>query len=252
MITECKEDVIHENNRFDIVIPVGPNDTSIITTQIEYTKKNIIGYRNIYIICCNDSLTIDGCITISENIFPFSLQTIAEYHGKVERNGWYLQQLLKLYAGFVIPDILDKYLVIDSDTFFLKQTRFIDNGKCLYAYGVEYHPTYFAHMQKLHPRLTKKYTNISGICHHMIFEKRYLKELFEIVENVHKDIFYKIFLKNVTDIRGSGASEYEIYFNYMCHKHPDKIVIRPLQWKNTNTMEIYGNFDYVSYHWYMR
>ena len=35
---------------FDIVIPVGPNDKSIIEQQIKYTKKNIIGYRNIYLI----------------------------------------------------------------------------------------------------------------------------------------------------------------------------------------------------------
>ena len=31
----------------------------------------------------------------------------------------------------------------------------------------------------------------------------------------HNDLFYNIFLKNVTDLNGSGASEYEIYFNYM-------------------------------------
>jgi FkbM family methyltransferase len=251
-MTGWQEDVIYENNAFDIVIPVGPNDIGIVTKQIEYTKQNIIGYRNIYIICCNDSLHIDGCITVSENIFPFSLQTVADYHGTLERNGWYLQQLLKLYAGFVIPGILEKYLVIDSDTFFLKPTKFIENGKCAYNFGTEYHPPYFEHMYKLHPTFTKKYTNISGICHHMMFEKRYSKEIFDIVENVHNDTFYNVFLKNVTQVNGSGASEYEIYFNYMCHKHPDEIVIRPLQWKNTNTLEISGDFDYVSYHWYMR
>ena len=35
---------------FDIVIPLGPDDKSIIEKQIEYTKKNVIGYRNIYLI----------------------------------------------------------------------------------------------------------------------------------------------------------------------------------------------------------
>ena len=35
---------------FDIVIPVGPYDKLCIYKQIEYTKKNVIGYRNIYII----------------------------------------------------------------------------------------------------------------------------------------------------------------------------------------------------------
>ena len=98
---------------FDIVIPVAPNDISVIQKQIEYTKKNVIGYRNIYLICYNE-LQIEDCITISEDIFPFSIETVANCHGKMDRNGWYLQQLLKLYVGFVIvnipniPDILDK------------------------------------------------------------------------------------------------------------------------------------------------
>ena len=114
-----------ENNMFDIVIPIGPNDIDVVKTQLEYTKKNILGYRNIYIICYDETIQIDGCIHIPEKIFPFSIETVAEYHGKLDRNGWYLQQLLKLYAGLVIPDILDKYLVLDSDTFFFKTNRFL-------------------------------------------------------------------------------------------------------------------------------
>ena len=42
-----------------------------------------------------------------------------------------------------IQNILDKYLVIDSDTFFLKPTTFIENNKCLYNYGSEYNKSYF-------------------------------------------------------------------------------------------------------------
>ena len=86
---------------FDIVIPLGPLDNNVINQQIPFTKKNIIGYRNIYIITCNKNYNFEGCITICEDIFPFSMETVQEFHGKRERNGWYLQQLLKLYAGKV-------------------------------------------------------------------------------------------------------------------------------------------------------
>jgi len=240
------------NNIFDIVIPVGPNDKSVIEQQIKYTQKNIIGYRNIYLICYDPSITIHGCITIHENIFPFNIETVAKYHGKLERNGWYLQQLLKLYAGKCIPNILDKYLVIDSDTFFLKPTTFVENNKCLYNYGTEYHKPYFKHMFILHNNLTKVDMNKSGICHHMIFEKKYINELISNIEKNHNELFYNIFLQEVTDINGSGASEYEIYFNYMLKYNPDKIKIRKLHWKNTNTLETNNNYDYISYHWYMR
>lgn len=241
-------------NIFDIVIPVGPNDIDIINNQIIYTKKNVIGYRNIYLISCNDSLYIDGCITIKEDIFPFNMETIIKFHGKNKRNGWYLQQLLKLYASYVIPGIMDTYLVIDSDTFFIKPTTFIRDNKCLYCYGTEYHKPYFFHMKQLDQSLEKVDKQKSGICHHMIFEKKYIDELFRLVEDKHKDLFYNIFLKCVENryILHSGASEYEIYFNYMLKYHNDKIIIRKLLWKNSSKLEDGCKYDYLSIHHYIR
>lgn len=237
---------------FDIVIPIGPNDKSVIEEQIKHTKKNIIGYRNIYLICYDPSLSIDGCITINENIFPFNMETVEKFHGQLKRNGWYLQQLLKLYAGKIITGILDKYLVIDSDTFFLKPTTFVENNQCLYNYGTEYHIPYFDHMKKLDKDLIKMDINKSGICNHMIFETKYIDELITKIEKNHNETFYNIFLKLVTEKEGSGASEYEIYFNYMLKYYPTKIKIRNLNWLNTNNLQTNNNLDYISYHWYLR
>jgi uncharacterized short protein YbdD (DUF466 family) len=236
----------------DIVIPVGPNDISVIHEQIKHTKANIIGYRNIYLIYKDTSLQIDGCITISENIFPFNKDTVAQYHGKLDRNGWYLQQLLKLYAGNIIPDILDTYLVIDSDTFFLKPTKFNHDGKWLYCFGIENHTPYFEHMAKLHPSFVKMDIAMSGICHHMIFQKKYLNELFKIIETCHAAQFFEVFLKMVTLFNGSGASEYELYFNYMLKWHPSEILIRALKWQNVTRLSGSLQNDYESVHWYRR
>ena len=244
------------NNIFDIVIPVGPNDKFTIYKQVEFTKRNIIGYRNIYLICYDPNIDIDGCITIRESIFPFSLENVSDFHGKLSRNGWYLQQLIKLYALLIIPDILDKCLVIDADTFFLRPTVFIENNKCLYNFGSEYHTGYFSHMLKMDDQLTKVYSEKSGICHHMMFEKRYVNELITKIEKTHNDKFYNIFLKMVseTEFSGSGASEYEIYFNYIFKNHRNDVEIRRLKWYNSGTLNINSaaDIDYISYHWYMR
>jgi hypothetical protein len=255
---EIKEDntmVLTKKKLFDIVIPVGPNDIDVIHHQIEYTKKNIIGYRNIYIISSSKDLKVEGCIVYYENIFPFSMETIKSHFGDISRTGWYLQQLIKLYAGISIPDILERYLVIDSDTYFIRPTKFLDeNKRALYNYGSEYHHPYFEHMRILDNNLTKQDIGKSGICHHMFFETKYIKELFGVVEEKHVGNFYDIFLKSVKDIHGSGASEYEIYFNYMLKYHPEKIKIRELKWKNTKDISSIENedYDYVSYHYYMR
>ena len=239
-------------NQMDIVIPVGPNDRSVIEDQIKYTKKNIIGYRNIYLIYKDTSLQIDGCITITEDLYPFNKDTVAKYHGKLDRNGWYLQQLLKLYAGNIIPGILDTYLVIDSDTFFLKPTVFQHNGKWLYCFGVENHKPYFDHMARLHPSFVKMDPSRSGICHHMVFQKKYVNEMLKLVEDKHGGQFFDIFLKEVTLFNDSGASEYEMYFNYMLKTHPSEILLRNLRWQNVARLTGGLQNDYESVHWYCR
>lgn len=246
------------SNLFDIVIPVGPNDAKIVQKQIEYTKRNVIGYRNIYLISYDPLLQVDGCITVDERSFPFTMDTVAAHLGKTERNGWYLQQLLKLYAGICIPDILGRYLVIDTDTFFLKQTHFVDpaSNKCVYTVGREYHIPYFEHMTRLCPELRKKIRE-SGISNHMIFETQYVKQMMEMVEafqGKERGPFSDIFLREVdkAHILGSGASEYEMYFNYMLNTHPDKILLRELKWCFHKNLRVPDNFDFVSVHWYQR
>ena len=238
---------------FDIVIPLSPKDLGKFNKQIASTKRNVVGYRNIYIVTPKKDLSIDGCITIDENIFPFNKDDIAKYHGKLIRNGWYLQQLIKLYAPFVIQGMLDRYLVLDSDTFFLRPTTFVDDdGKCLYNTGVEYHLPYFGHMQKLFPSFRRYDKNVSGICHHMMFEKKFISEIFEMVETKHSMPFWKAFISMVdkVDYKLSGASEYEIYFNFMLIFHPTEIKIRRLKWANIpiSQVSINDNIDYVSDH----
>jgi hypothetical protein len=94
----------------------------------------------------------------------------------------------------------------------------------------------------------------SGICHHMLFQTKFVKELFAMVELEHNgELFYNVFLKTVTEHSGSGASEYDIYFNFILHKHPDEITLRKLNWENTNDLNKLKNlnYDYLSFPYYM-
>lgn len=242
---------------FDIVICVGPNDKEIIYKSIQYTKNNIIDYRNIYLVSFDNNIKIDGTITINESIFPFNkrkIEEIFDYYS--DRTGWYLQQLIKLYSGKTIPNILDNYLVIDSDTFFLKPTEFINNdGKFLYNTSNEYHLPYFYHMNRMNSIL-RKTSRFSGISHHCLFNKKILDELFRLVEGNQSISFWELFLKAVdrNDIQFSGASEYEIYFTFLHIFHVDKFILRELSWKNSSELNKYDkyDFDYVSVHWYLR
>jgi hypothetical protein len=243
---------------FDIVIPVGPNDIEMIQTSINYTKQNIIGYRNIYLISSFDNLYVQDCIIISEKIFPFKIIDIDNILGKNNRNGWYLQQLLKLYAGNIIPGILERYLVIDADTCFLKPTVFITNdNKCIYTTGTEYHEPYFSHMNRLHPSLKKNHP-LSGISHHTLFERKIINSLIKMVEDYHNNekSFWKLYLEKIDPQHHShsAAAENEMYFSCIYLFNNNNIVIRQLKWANVNNINNYldKDLDFISVHWYMR
>lgn len=77
---------------FDIVVLVGPNDLNVISHNLEY-KKNIIGYRNIYLISCDD-LFIEDCIMFKEDIFPFTIKTLENIFEKK------IQETVGIYSNY--------------------------------------------------------------------------------------------------------------------------------------------------------
>ena len=92
----------------------------------------------------------------------------------------------------------------------------------------------------------------------MLFNKKYLNEIFAMVEELHKKPFWQAFilcvdehLKHNITTSESGASEYELYFNYMFKTYNNDIIIRNLNWSNisSHTFKMSTtklNYDYVS------
>jgi hypothetical protein len=341
---------------YDVIFPLGPNDVDLFKKYIKYNQQNILNYRNMYIVSYDPSIEVEGCITVNENKFLFLKEAIENKMGKIPRVGWYFQQLIKLYSHNIIDGLLDNYLVVDADIIFTKPTDFfistsIDENnsfnrdateakdeiletnckenqnklsiKTKFNFSEQYHYKYFIHMEKLHPTL-KKMKKYSGICDHMMFERKYLNELFQIIENYHsfsqntknlisstlqsdesinnlptqateiwssptlrsgeslnievgvteakdelletkcKEItetnpefvetnhienkkFYELFIEYIDPndyFYGSGASEYEIYFNFMLKYHDDVVFLRHLNNKFVPRKDL---DDYLGY-----
>ena len=164
-----------------------------------------------------------------------------------------MQQLLKIYAPYIIKDLTEYYLILDSDTIFLRKVSMFEEDKPLYNTGSEYHIPYFIQMNKLHPSLYKVYER-SGICHHMIFKKEYIEEIKNLIENFHKNELWKIILEkiDINELKNSGFSEYETYFTFIYLNHRESFKIRNLNWQNGNSIPSDSNLDYISIHWYIR
>lgn len=241
---------------FNAVICCHPKDFETLPLCTEGIRDNIPGCEDIYVVSKADPV-LDGVHWVDESSFPFTYADIAPYTTP-DRTGWYFQQLLKMYSVGRMPS--DAVLIVDADTVFMKPTPMIQEGKYSYGYGTEYHMPYFEHMRLLHPSL-HKVAPVSGICHHMLMERKRIEEIFALVEGHHGKAFWRAFMDmtiaSTSVAAPSGASEYEIYFSYLFSLYPNDYVIRPLEWKNSGDLarldeDRRAGYNYVSYHAYMR
>ena len=247
---------------FDVVTPFHEKDADVFWTYtIPGLLKNAAGLQTIYVVCaasawrdCGDSRVV----FFNEARYPFSFQQVKEFMDNTSRAGWYYQQLLKLYAHHVIHDLMDNYLIWDSDTVLLKPTAFFHNDygeiRALFAISPEYNPPYMEHMKRLLPVLERLTGRWGGVTHHQPWMRLIMKELFSDVEHRHGTTFWRAYLLQVEKKHygGAGCADYEVVMAYALRFHSELSVIRPLRWANRRELPApEEGLDYVSLHAHM-
>jgi Family of unknown function (DUF6492) len=238
----------------DVIIPVGPRDEGVAKICALSVAKYVENVRTIYVVGVRNP-GIAGTVYIDEGLLPFSLKEVGEILGTTQRAGWYFQQLVKLHAPLLIPNMLQQYLVVDADTFFLQKCKFVEDGRPVFNLGTEYHPPYFEHMHRMHPSLIKPMI-YSGITHTLVYDRRWLNEMVSLIEEHHVGKpFWRIYLDEVDPVHkeGSGAAENELYFTFCIYAHIRELIIKAFKWSNISNVEQIDSQDvYVSLHWYLR
>ena len=248
----------------DVVIPAHEKDLLTLEHVIAAVKRNAANIRRI-IVVSKEKYT-DKAEWFDEALYPFSYKEISDILGG-ERVGWHYQQLLKLYACFAIPGISENILILDADTVFYRKVQFFSpEGVPLYNLckdkdldKSDFQQTAFKHILKILPDIAQnfpqEFTNISGVCHHMLFQRNIISDLMQRVEKADGsgDKFYKIFLKS----REGSIAEYNLYFYFLISCHPKNYKIRILKYKNTSKFSpwkerLRKKYHYCSYHSYMR
>ncbi len=256
----------NSNLLIDVVIPAHEKDLKTLSYCIAGIKKNILGVRRV-IVVSKEKYT-DQAEWFDEALYPFSYQQISDIVFG-QNVGWNYQQVLKLYSCLVIPDISENVLVVDADTVFYRKVKFFsEDGVALYNLSKDknldksdFQQATFAHITKILPEILQnfpqEFKNVSGVCHHMLFQKRIIEDLFRKVENFDAkgERFYEIFLKNRQGT--SQISEYNLYFYFLISCHSQSYKIRTLKYKNTAKFHpllerLRLKYDYCSYHSYMR
>lgn len=250
-----------DKDPIDVVIVCIAKDLRTLEMCIEGIKKNAQSIRRVIVIS-PEKLT-DNAEWFNEELFPFSKKDILKIlfndeNHKTDWIGWIYQQLLKLYSPLVIPNISPNVLLLDADTTFLNPVSFRDevSGAGFFNTGIEYHPPYFAHAQRLLPGFRKVYQEYSGISHHMLIQRPILLDLFLTVEAVFNTSFFEAFCRciDIRDVENSCASEYEIYFNFALLR-TDQCKIRQLNWGNAKLQNLQpfknAGYHYISCHTYL-
>ena len=186
-----------QHDPIDAVIPCHWKGAHKLDAVINSIKKNVHNIRRIIIV--SSKQFSEKAEWFDERQYPFNQKTIAleifdgnekkaqEFLDKPRtRVHWIYQQLLKLYAPLVIPEISSNVLLVDSDTLFLRPITFTNpkTGAGLLACATEYHRPYFEHAARLIPGFKRLY-NCSGIVHHMLLQRPILNDLFMIIEQEH-------------------------------------------------------------------
>lgn len=271
---------------YDIVITSCDKDKIVLQYCIESIQKYVKNYRRLIVVSEKPLIDKENIEWFDEAKYPFTKKTMYEEMYNIipdnlrRRKLSFINQLLKLYAHYIIPNLKENILIIDSDVIFIKETSFFDikNNNLIPKYGNNYmYPNgwsfYFNHFKKLHPSFNN--FNKSGICHHIIYNKYVIEELFNKVEKYHSKIFWKIYL-NLMDNRKNEINcepaNCELYYNYVCFNHNDKIIQRQINWLESpagsgksneinNDYEIFNNkkqealdknCNYIVFHSYNR
>ena len=242
--------------QFDIVISSCKKDQFVLQKAIESIKQYIKDYRRIIVVSNEKLIDVEDVEWFDEKQYPFTMKDMYDYMDKLfpedkrRRKVSYINQLIKLYAHKVIPDLLDNILIYDSDIIFIKETTFFEDNKPLYGnriFSLNSIQPYLNHHLKLHSSFDfKNKLNInvylkksgkfcSGVCHHIIYNKDIINEIIDFLEKEHGETFWKYYLKQV-DTRDSDYTKHcepancELYYNYVNLFHPDKIKIRQITW----------------------
>lgn len=239
----------------DIVIPLHSKDLPVIPWCIEGIK-NFIPHNTLYVISDlknKKAVEVMGGTFLDENTIVPGL-TRTTYRGK--RWGWYFQQFIKY--GMCEHVQTDYYLVIDSDTVFLRNVTFFnEHNKPLYNPTTEHTPDYFDKFFQLFG--VQADYEYSFIAHHMVFSKQIMREMLEELSTEmrwYENIMQGIDPSNETQSQSLFA-DYETYGHYLKLRHPEEVNLRKLTLGNASlkpckNLLIYFSqqYDYCCFHHY--
>lgn len=214
----------------DVVIPLAPRHLPLLPLTVAAIRRHVRHpLRTVCVIAPPSPAVIGtverlGALFLDENdCLPPEARSLRFVHGGHDRSGWLRQQLIKLSCDTVMPT--EKYLVVDADTVFVRDTVFEHDGRdILHVTGDEYHRPYFPAYRRL-LSLERRYP-LSFVTHHMLFDRSFLAEMRSAMEEIHHRPWHEAIIDCLDMREASCFSEYETYGNFLYFRHRHDIHLR--------------------------
>ena len=229
-----EEAFIPSSTPIDIVIPVVEKDLETLPYCLAGVKKNIkhpIGHINLISPPSEkikEFCKENGYRFFDENeALPITKKDIPYVCNGKDRSGWLLQTMLK-WAEHVSSN--EYYLVVDSDTVYIRPQVFLHGDKPVLIASERYFPPYYLIIEKLLG--IKKERFLSFTAHQMFYSKSKLKELQEDMYKHTGLKWHEAIYKLSDKSQGSCYSGYEAYGTWLHNKYKDEIVVQ--YWYNSS------------------
>jgi hypothetical protein len=234
----------------DAILPYHEKDRPTIEKCVE-SLQNVIGVNRLFLIS-KENPKIPNTIFISEDEFVDIVQLayIQDIWNKSGskysyRASWIYQQIIKLAASDLIQDLSDDYIISDTDIIYLiNPYNNIENEVFPYdvAYKREYHEPYRLNYNRLMKEPTT--AGFSFINHHMVKNKKYIKEIKNHIEKVNKKSWDISIIESLDFNSFSDFASDDLYGNWMYKYHPDKTKKVNIRIKDINYIPDDNDFIY--------
>jgi hypothetical protein len=216
----CNKDALTWQKASDQILKNIPaSQYKVIVPDIEASHFKLISNKKFKVI--PESECLPGAKDLLKHYIPSD---------KINRLGWYLQQLLKI-AALKSANDGEIVLIWDADTIPIKPLNFIDpTGKLIFYTGVEHHEPYFKCIKSLLD--IEKIVSFSFIAQCFVSNVSWVKDFCEDIETRFKLPWYEAII-NCIDFHESSAgfSEYETLGTYYTYKFPNNIIFSRNPWQ---------------------
>ncbi len=212
--------------RIDVVIPSAEKDHYVLALTIESIKRFVSHPINkIYVVSPDpvktktllrhyeiDHINDNEVLERGTGFYKYSYKNM-------DRSGWLKQQFIKLSADKFCE--MENYLVVDSDTIFLRPVTFYRKSRYIMHVTKTYHRPY-------HELLTKilnlpRTSALSFISHYMLFNKQIVREMRDEIRSHTGLDWDEAIMKYISHNTISPFSEYETYGNYLFNRYRERM-----------------------------